>query len=152
MKTCDLVKQLPLIPLPVMPVPYHGALNAYNKLQVEVYATTALTEYRDFISRALEGAPQANIYFSSNLHANTAKLVADLASDLAAKLLSAQIKHNLANGWDNLPEGVDPNDGRYFMTEEQCNKALRNHLDKGDILDCVAYLAFMRVKGWKVNV
>lgn len=88
------------------------------------------------------------------LHPSTEHAVQNTCDDVKAKLLKAQIKYGLTRGWEFPPEGTTEGggDGRFFVNEEQLNVALRNHLEKGDILDCIAYLTFLHTKGWKLNV
>lgn len=38
-----------------------------------------------------------------------------------------------------------------FTNEAQCNQALHHHINKGDPIDCINYLAFMNARGWKVT-
>lgn len=86
-----------------------------------------------------------------NLHPDTRELLIQFTADLGQKLLKSQIKYGLDRGWRHPPSYADPGDGRFFMSEEQCNTALLNHLKKGDIIDVAAYLAFMNANGWKID-
>lgn len=86
-----------------------------------------------------------------NLHPETRELVIQFSADLSQKLLKSQLKYGLDRGWRHPPSRAEPGDGRFFMSEEQCNAALLNHLKKGDIIDVAAYLAFMNANGWSID-
>jgi hypothetical protein len=76
------------------------------------------------------------------LHEDTKAVVIKATNDVLGKLAEAQIKHNLHDGWRHPPAG-SKDDGRYFTTEVGCVDALFHHLAKGDVLDSIAYLAYL---------
>lgn len=81
------------------------------------------------------------------LHSETELVVDNAVMALKQKLLDAQIKHGLVDGWRNPPVGVNGGGGRFFVTKEQCLEAFHSHLSKGDTLDCIAYLIYLRELG-----
>ncbi|EBV0539183.1 hypothetical protein DNL98_17945 [Salmonella enterica subsp. enterica serovar Glostrup] len=83
-----------------------------------------------------------------DLHHDTRQLVMDTANAMAEKLYRAQEKYGYTNGWRVPVEGEETGDGRNFLTREECLKALFHHLEKGDPVDCINYLAFMYANGW----
>lgn len=78
------------------------------------------------------------------LHPDTEAVIDNMVADLKAKLLSAQVKHGLVDGWRHPPKDSVPGDGRFFVTPMQCLLALHKHMEKGDALDCIAYLSYLR--------
>jgi hypothetical protein len=84
------------------------------------------------------------------LHPDTVKTLKTMAEDLGNKLLSSQVKLNLTNGWKHPPQSGDMNQGRFFTTREGCIEAVIKHFEKGDVLDVIAYLMFMRELGWSL--
>ncbi len=80
----------------------------------------------------------------NDLHVDTFNTVVRATDDVLIKLEKAQQRHGLTRGWRFPPEGKDPGDGRFFNTAEECAVALREHLKKGDITDCIAYLMFLK--------
>ncbi|EEI9451741.1 hypothetical protein B6O39_001982 [Salmonella enterica subsp. enterica serovar Javiana] len=86
------------------------------------------------------------------LHRDTKKLVIDTADAMAEKLYKAQEKYGYSNGWRVPAEGEDTGDGRNFWTREECLQALFHHLEKGDPIDCINYLAFMQANGWRTEL
>lgn len=94
---------------------------------------------------------QKTTCINHSLHPETRELLIQFSADLGQKLLKSQIKYGLDKGWRHPPSGADSGDGRFFMSEEQCNIALLNHLKKGDIIDVAAYLAFMNANNWKID-
>ncbi len=98
----------------------------------------------------LRNSPMIALRFSDPcpvLHPDTNAVVDSAVLALKDKLLKAQIKHGLVNGWRNPPEGVEGGGGRFFVTKEQCLEAFHAHLDKGDTLDCIAYLIYLSELG-----
>ncbi|ELY5676417.1 hypothetical protein SNM20_002724 [Salmonella enterica] len=87
-----------------------------------------------------------------NLHRDTRQLVIDTANVMAEKLYKAQEKYGYSNGWRVPAEGEDTGDGRNFWTREECLQALFHHLEKGDPIDCINYLAFMQANGWRTEL
>jgi hypothetical protein len=81
------------------------------------------------------------------LHTETELVVDKATTALKQKLLESQIKHGLIDGWRNPPTNVEAGDGRFFNTKEECLKAFHAHLAKGDTLDCIAYLVYLRELG-----
>lgn len=87
-----------------------------------------------------------------DLHHDTRQLIIDTADAMAEKLYKAQEKYGYTNGWRVPAEGEDTGDGRNFWTREECLQALFHHLEKGDPIDCINYLAFMRANGWRTEL
>lgn len=87
-----------------------------------------------------------------HLHRDTKQLVIDTADAMADKLYKAQEKHSYTNGWRVPAEGEETGDGRNFRTREECLQALFHHLEKGDPIDCINYLAFMQANGWRTEL
>lgn len=81
------------------------------------------------------------------LHPDTEAVVDSMVADLKAKLLAAQVKHGLTDGWKHPPKDAVPGDGRFFVSQLQCLIALQKHMEKGDVLDCIAYLTYLRALG-----
>ncbi|ECV2871035.1 hypothetical protein CCV87_000336 [Salmonella enterica subsp. enterica serovar Sandiego] len=99
----------------------------------------------DAPSRMLVAMPE-------ELHHDTRQLVMDTADAMAKKLYKAQEKHGYTNGWKVPPDGEETGDGRNFWTREECLQALFQHLEKGDPIDCINYLAFMQANGWRTEL
>lgn len=99
----------------------------------------------DAPSRVLVAMPE-------DLHHDTRLLVMDTANAMAEKLYRSQEKHGYTNGWRVPVEGEETGDGRNFWTREECLKALFHHLEKGDPIDCINYLAFMQANGWRTEL
>ncbi|EHR6916726.1 hypothetical protein KUQ33_004731 [Salmonella enterica] len=87
-----------------------------------------------------------------DLHHDTRQLVIDTANAMAEKLYRSQEKYGYTNGWRVPAEGEETGDGRNFWTREECLKALFRHLEKGDPIDCINYLAFMQANGWRTEL
>lgn len=87
----------------------------------------------------------------SNLHINTQQLIARFGIQIAYKLLVAQHKMGLTEGWQSLPEGAKHVSGKTFLNEATINVSLIQHLAKGDILDSIAYLMFMHDLGMDLD-
>lgn len=85
------------------------------------------------------------------LHPSTVRLVNGLSESLANKLLVSQIKMGLSEGWSVVPQGMSEELGRTFRSAAEINTALIKHLQKGDLLDSIAYLAFMRELGMSID-
>lgn len=86
------------------------------------------------------------------LHRDTKKLVMDTADAMAEKLYKAQEKYGYSNGWRVPADGEGTGDSRNFWTREECLQALFHHLEKGDPVDCINYLAFMQANGWRTEL
>ena len=144
--------------LPVKPTCVHHLTVHDSKDNTELFTLAQMQEYaaetvKLFQANMLEtmrNSSISNMFIPAELHSSTVDLVTETASDLAAKLYKAQIKLKLDHGWDMLPSDTTAGDGRFFLTESDCNKALINHLQKGDVIDSIAYLAFMNSKGWNL--
>ncbi|QJT70804.1 hypothetical protein GR7B_00006 [Vibrio phage vB_VcorM_GR7B] len=97
--------------------------------------------------------PYIQLPHHPDLHPSTAQVIGDSASAVLQKLYAAQVKYGLDNGWKVPPTGKE-DDGRYFTTVGGCIKALITHLKKGDIVDSIAYLSFLRelTEDSKVNL
>lgn len=74
--------------------------------------------------------------YPSKLHPDTARLVSKLAFRLAIKLRKAEQKYGYSDGW---------RDDRW---KDECQKALAEHVVKGDPLDVAAYCAFCLHHDW----
>lgn len=90
--------------------------------------------------------------YPDGLHPSTADLLQQCTKDLGVKLFQSQIRLGLDRGWKHLPKGSIHIEGKTFLDDESLNKALANHLEKGDTLDSIAYLMFMHVLGVKINL
>lgn len=77
------------------------------------------------------------IELPDNLTPHTAKLVQRVAKAMGKKLLAAEEKGR--TGWEQ------PN------WQEDCTKQLILHLEKGDPIDCMNFLAFMWYHGWPTS-
>ncbi|EOF5623337.1 hypothetical protein ACK1QV_001585 [Salmonella enterica] len=99
----------------------------------------------DAPSRVLVAMPE-------DLHHDTRLLVMDTANAMAEKLYRSQEKYGYTNGWRAPAEGEETGDGRNFWTREECLQALFHHLEKGDPIDCINYLAFMQANGWRTEL
>lgn len=84
----------------------------------------------------------------AGLHPDTVALVRETATAMAAKLFKAQGKYNLSNGWKYGTAETAAKAGCGFWTAEECLKSFHAHVDKGDPVDCINYLAFMLHHGW----
>ena len=84
----------------------------------------------------------------AGLHPDTVALVRETATAMAAKLFKAQGKYNLTNGWKYGTAETAAKAGCGFWTAEECLKSFHAHVDKGDPVDCINYLAFMLHHGW----
>ncbi|EGM5673305.1 hypothetical protein IRV91_001311 [Salmonella enterica] len=96
--------------------------------------------------------PASPVVIPDGLHSDTAQLVMNTANAMAEKLYRSQEKHGYTNGWRVPAEGEETGDGRNFWTREECLKALFHHLEKGDPIDCINYLAFMQANGWRTEL
>jgi hypothetical protein len=90
------------------------------------------------------------IVLPESLHTDTVDTIVKTTNALAEKLLNAQTKHNLVNGWKNPPVTGEMGKGRFFLTREHCVNAFIKHVNKGDHLDAIAYLMFMHDLGWSL--
>lgn len=89
------------------------------------------------------------VTFPLDLHPDTVSTVIKTTEALAQKLYVAQTKHGLVNGWRYSPSDK-LGDGRFFLTEEHLQKAFIEHVNKGDHLDVIAYVAFALELGFKL--
>ena len=96
--------------------------------------------------------PEVLVAMPEDLHHDTRQLIMDTANSMAKKLYKAQEKYGYTNGWRVPAEGEDTGDGRNFRTREECLQALFHHLEKGDPIDCINYLAFMQANGWRTEL
>lgn len=96
--------------------------------------------------------PVQEYLFPEGLHVSTSELIQKCSHDLAIKLFQSQIRMGLDKGWRHLPEGAQHVEGKTFLDERSLNEALLNHLNKGDILDSIAYLMFMHDLGVNLNL
>lgn len=92
-----------------------------------------------------------SIGMPSNLHPKTQQLIARFGTQIAYKLLVAQHKMGLTEGWRSLPKGAEHVSGKTFLDEATINVSLVQHLSKGDILDSIAYLMFMHDLGMDLD-
>lgn len=82
-----------------------------------------------------------------DLHHSTTVLVLDTANLMGQKLMNAQAKYGLANGWQDA-NWKNPKEGATFTDGEACREHAFGHLLKGDPIDVVNYMAFMLHHGW----
>ncbi|EEK8237772.1 hypothetical protein G3Y60_002461 [Salmonella enterica] len=114
------------------------------------YMAAEIEMLRQRIDKSTNPASPAVI--PDGLHSDTAQLVMNTANAMAEKLYRSQEKHGYTNGWRVPAEGEETGDGRNFWTREECLKALFHHLEKGDPIDCINYLAFMQANGWRTEL
>jgi hypothetical protein len=102
----------------------------------------------------VDGKPYVvwNIAMPAELHRDSQQLVHETATAMAEKLARAQVKYGFDNGWKVAPASASGDDGRHFWSREECLTAFYHHLGKGDPLDCINYLAFMRANGWATQL
>lgn len=102
----------------------------------------------------IDGKPYVvwNIAMPAELHQDSQQLVHETATAMAEKLARAQVKYGFDNGWKVPPSSASGDDGRHFWSREECLTAFYHHLGKGDPLDCINYLAFMRANGWATQL
>ena len=79
-----------------------------------------------------------------DLHDDTFNTIVRAADDVLVKLRHAQLKHGLTRGWRYPPPNAAIGEGRFFNTPEECVVALKSHLAKCEITDCIAYLMFLK--------
>lgn len=93
----------------------------------------------------------STIFLPPDIHPSTAKTIVTMSVDLAEKLYKSQVKYGLDRGW-RYPPSTDKGvgSGRFFMNREECVDALINHINKGDHIDVIAYVMFMRDMGWEL--
>lgn len=109
----------------------------------------------------VQGKPEAvdgkmyvvwNIAMPAELHQDSQQLVHETAAAMAEKLARAQVKYGFDNGWKVPPSSASGDDGRHFWSRDECLTAFYHHLGKGDPLDCINYLAFMRANSWATQL
>ena len=93
----------------------------------------------------------STIHLPPEIHPSTAETIVNMSVDLAKKLYKSQVKYGLDRGWRYPPTtDKDVESGRFFMNREGCVDALINHINKGDHIDVIAYVMFMRDMGWEL--
>ncbi|EGL6630137.1 hypothetical protein IMT69_002133 [Salmonella enterica] len=117
---------------------------------VAYYMAAEIEMLRQLIDKSTNST--SPVVIPDGLHSDTALLVMNTANAMAEKLYKAQEKHGYTNGWKVPPDGEETGDGRNFWTREECLKALFQHLEKGDQIDCINYLAFMQANGWRTEL
>ena len=96
------------------------------------FAEVLLSHYGDF-AREIEKAASPAV---EGLHPATVDLVQRFSVALSAKLRKAELKYGYDDGW------AQPD------WEDDCRRALGEHVLKGDPLDVAAYAAFCWHHGW----
>lgn len=135
--TKPIYAMVPALPIP----PLDESEGKYTQQQMLDYAFAAMKNQKHF----MEITGQA-LTIPECLHSSTANVITVFFNELAAKLFAAQEKYGLKEGWSVVPNDLQDElgKGRFFINEEHCRTALLKHLEKGDILDCVAYLIYTR--------
>lgn len=110
-----------------------GQLVEWDGMACASIARSALEEVSPTIDEDLKAM---YVPYPTDLHPATAELVSQLAFRLAIKLRKAERKYGYSDGW---------RDDRW---ENDCRKALAEHVAKGDPLDVAAYCAFCLYHGW----
>jgi hypothetical protein len=80
------------------------------------------------------------------LHKTTEQLLEKQFNAIHVKLLDAQLKHNLVNGW-RMPSAKNlakSGDGRFFTDAKTCAIALVHHMHKGDLQDIIIYSMYLQ--------
>jgi len=93
------------------------------------------------------GSSREALKFPEGLHKSTTEVLTIFFKELASKLFQSQEQYGLSEGWSVVPEHVNKEElgkGRFFVNADQCRESLIAHLEKGDILDSVAYLIYLR--------
>lgn len=83
---------------------------------------------------------------SQTLHKTTEQLLEKQFNAIRVKLLDAQLKHNLVNGW-RMPSAKNlakSGDGRFFTDAKTCAIALVHHMHKGDLQDIIIYSMYLQ--------
>lgn len=83
------------------------------------------------------GVTMISVRLPAELHSRSKFLLHHFAEAMAVKLRASEIKYGFAAEWLNE------------MSEDECRRALRAHLAKGDPLDVAIYAAFMCARGWR---
>lgn len=105
-------------------VKFHGALDMYIEERKEKPVVPAAT------------------------NKNIKKLAIDTASAMIKKLNKEERKGNIDDGWYKPTKAMKHG----FWSREDTLKALFHHLEKGDPIDCINYLAFMQANGWRTEL
>lgn len=105
-------------------------------LKSDVIAALAAAPRPATTSAVDEDLQAMYVPYPSGLHPATVELVSKLAFRLAIKLRKAEKKYGYSDGW------------RSDNWMEECQKALAEHVAKGDPLDVAAYCAFCMHHGW----
>lgn len=79
---------------------------------------------------------------------NVKKLAINTASDMIKKLNQEQKKGKLDDGWYKPTKAMKHG----FWRRQDILKELFRHLEKGDPIDCINYLAFMQANGWRTEL
>jgi hypothetical protein len=98
-------------------------------------------------------AADRTLELPKELHEDTRDMLIRQFKAIAEKLLVSQKKYNLTNGWRYPPPGMESGDGRFFNVDdyEALRIAVLKHIEKGDLLDVISYLLFMRELGMDVS-
>lgn len=76
------------------------------------------------------------INLPAQLHPSTRELLKDFIEALGEKLREAEKHYKYTNEWENS------------LWKVECQKAIKEHMEKGDPLDVAAYCAFMWHHDW----
>ncbi|EAP9733849.1 hypothetical protein L8362_001468 [Salmonella enterica] len=79
---------------------------------------------------------------------NVKKLAINTASAMIKKLNQEQKKGKLDDGWYKPTKAMKHG----FWRRQDILKELFRHLEKGDPIDCINYLAFMQANGWRTEL
>lgn len=122
--------------------------NAYKSM-LEYSDSSQLKKLKAALGEQLElflNMADPNAAVPKTLHKSTQDLLDKNSKALHDKLLAAQIKHNLVNGWRMPSEEniAKSGDGRFFTDAKSCAKALIHHMHKGDLQDVIVYSMYLQ--------
>lgn len=123
--------------------PLPNTTGPYTCQEMQNYAFAAMKRQVHFME-----LHDKTLRIPNGLHKDTVGVLTGFFNELATKLFKAQEQYGLTDGWSVVPEHIDKEElgkGRFFVNEDQCRESLISHLEKGDILDSVAYLMYLRV-------
>lgn len=120
---------------------YKSMIEYADSSQFKTLKTVLGQQLEDFL---LLVDPKAEV--PATLHKSTQDLLDKNFSSIQAKLLDAQKKHNLVNGW-RIPSAENvakSGDGRFFTDAKSCATALVHHMNKGDLQGVVIYTMYLQ--------